>query len=566
MLQATSAPALDASSPAALLADAMRALGRMSGLRPGACIGGWEILGVLGEGGMGAVYHARRVDADCPQIGALKLGERCDAASETRLAAEIRILAGLSHPGIARLIDSGVAHLRRYFLMERVDGLHIDRAAVGMPLRQRVELLRQVGEVLAYAHRQLLIHRDLKPSNVMVEQTDAGPRVRLLDFGIARSLDAATARSATGAIALTLRYAAPEQLRAWHAEHVRLEAEQVAGFSPALLRDLNPLTSEREVAASMSVLDLLTPAEEHLHNAEYPGAARARLMLEIADGLVRIGCLQARSIIAGAVTMSVAIFGAIGIVVLFPGPIGSAMLMLLVLRLLAESWAVRSCAVVAAQDMDEHEALAAAMRPAEDRTRGARNGCRSPAASRVHAQPKPGLSREQRPPATIPHRGRTCGPTASSSASPRSRFMNTHASPNWWQRNWKWFVPVGCLTTLLIMAASLAVILSLVFGLMKSSDVYAEALARARAHPAVIAALGQPIEEGWFTSGNIRINGPSGEAELSIPLSGPQGKATILLQARKSAGSWTFSTLVVEVEEGRRRIDVLDSEVKLEAE
>ncbi len=142
--------------------------------------------------------------------------------------------------------------------------------------------------------------------------------------------------------------------------------------------------------------------------------------------------------------------------------------------------------------------------------------------------------------------------------------MSERVNTNWWQRNWKWFVPVGCLTTVLIMAAGLALLFSLVFGMMKSSDVYGEALAQARAHPAVVAALGQPIKDGWFAGGNISINGPSGEAALSIPVSGPQGKATIYLEARKSAGRWTFSTLEVEVDEGGRRIDLLDNAVNLE--
>jgi hypothetical protein len=144
--------------------------------------------------------------------------------------------------------------------------------------------------------------------------------------------------------------------------------------------------------------------------------------------------------------------------------------------------------------------------------------------------------------------------------------MTDPPNANWWHRNWKWFVPVGCLTTLLVMAAGVAMIISLVFGLMKSSDVYGEALARVRADPSVVAVLGQPIKEGWFAGGNISINGPSGEAALSIPVSGPKGDATIYLEADKAAGRWTFSTLVVELDEGGRRIDVLDNAVKLEAE
>jgi eukaryotic-like serine/threonine-protein kinase len=434
MLQAAADPPMTAPGIPGVLAEALRTLGRLPALQPGAEIAGWEVLGMLGEGGMGAVYRVRRADADCPQTGALKLGGAVDAENQARFVGEIRILAGLSHPGIARLIDSGVVHDRRFFVMELIEGEHIDRAAAGMPLQRRVDLLRQVGEVLAYAHRQLVVHRDLKPSNVMVEQTTAGMRVRLLDFGIARTLDATTQRTATGAAVLTLRYAAPEQLRGEHsgtavdvhgfgllayeilsgrhpfsgggpgeqvralledtpwplpaacraagafdaeaallagdldaivqralrkdpstryesmqavvddlaawaaqrpvrarqgnaayrmqrflrrhwmasaasavaimalvvaggvaverasdAERARREAEQVADFFPALLRDMNPVTSERAVFAETSVLDLLTLAGERLHAADYPEQARARLMLEIADGLVRIG-------------------------------------------------------------------------------------------------------------------------------------------------------------------------------------------------------------------------------------------------------------------------------------
>lgn len=135
--------------------------------------------------------------------------------------------------------------------------------------------------------------------------------------------------------------------------------------------------------------------------------------------------------------------------------------------------------------------------------------------------------------------------------------MSQPMQPSWWSRNWKWFVPVGCLTTLLLFATAIVVIASLVFGVMKSSDAYALALARAKAHPAVIESLGSPINEGFFTGGNINVNGPSGDAELSIPISGPKGSATIFVEARKSAGQWSFSKLLVEVEGSNERIDLL---------
>jgi hypothetical protein len=132
------------------------------------------------------------------------------------------------------------------------------------------------------------------------------------------------------------------------------------------------------------------------------------------------------------------------------------------------------------------------------------------------------------------------------------------STPNWWSRNWKWFVPVGCLTVLLLIALFVGGILTLVFGMMKGSDVYAQALDRARTSPAVTAALGTPLEEGLFVSGNWNETGPGGSAELSIPLSGPKGDGTLYVVAKKSAGLWTFSTLVLAAPDGSR-IDLLEA-------
>jgi hypothetical protein len=135
--------------------------------------------------------------------------------------------------------------------------------------------------------------------------------------------------------------------------------------------------------------------------------------------------------------------------------------------------------------------------------------------------------------------------------------MEPSPKKNWFDRNWKWFVPLACLWGLAVIAAFCALIVYFVFGLMKTSDVYKEALARAKANPAVVRALGAPIEEGLFVSGSIQVSGPSGSAELSIPLSGPRGKGTIFLEARKSEGRWSFSKLLVEVDGAKERIDLL---------
>ena len=128
----------------------------------------------------------------------------------------------------------------------------------------------------------------------------------------------------------------------------------------------------------------------------------------------------------------------------------------------------------------------------------------------------------------------------------------------WWSRNWKWFVPVGCLSILAAIAVVIVLIVTLVFGALKSSDVYKQAMSKATANPTVISELGQPIESGWMVSGSISVSGSSGEADISIPISGPKKSGTIFAVGRKSAGEWKFSRLEVEVPD-RPRINLLSS-------
>jgi Cytochrome oxidase complex assembly protein 1 len=129
--------------------------------------------------------------------------------------------------------------------------------------------------------------------------------------------------------------------------------------------------------------------------------------------------------------------------------------------------------------------------------------------------------------------------------------------PNWWKRNWKWFVPVGCFTVVLLFMVFVGSILVIVFSAMKSTDVYKEALARANSDPAVIEALGSPIKDGFLMSGNTNVNGAAGESNLAIPISGPKGKGTIYVSANKALGQWNYSGLVVEIGQTHQRIDLL---------
>ncbi len=113
------------------------------------------------------------------------------------------------------------------------------------------------------------------------------------------------------------------------------------------------------------------------------------------------------------------------------------------------------------------------------------------------------------------------------------------------------------LVVLLLCGGFVVGILTFVFGMIKSSQPYSEAITKARASPVVVEALGEPVETGFFVSGNIEITGSSGHADLAIPISGPNGSGTIYVVAEKSGGEWTYRTLAVAINDADR-VNLLD--------
>jgi len=105
-------------------------------------------------------------------------------------------------------------------------------------------------------------------------------------------------------------------------------------------------------------------------------------------------------------------------------------------------------------------------------------------------------------------------------------------------------------------------LLMAVFGLMKSSIAYSGALDRVRASPEVRDVLGTPIEDGLFVTGQINVSGPTGSAELSFPIEGPRGKATVYVAASKSLGEWHFEHLIVEFDKSGKRIELSEVPTK----
>ena len=183
-------------------------------------IGPYEVIALIGEGGMGSVYRAVRADQQYEQQVAIKIVRRgLDTAfALSRFRAERQILANLDHPHIGRLLDGGATETGLpYLVMELIEGEPIDRYCNShkLSIAERLQLFLLVSSAVQYAHQHLVIHRDLKPGNILVT-ADGTPK--LLDFGIAKILDpalfpGAAEQTMSMVRMLTPEYASPEQIR-----------------------------------------------------------------------------------------------------------------------------------------------------------------------------------------------------------------------------------------------------------------------------------------------------------------------------------------------------------------
>ena len=190
---------------------------RESAFRAGQAVGGYEIISLIGSGGMGEVYLAE--DGQLHRKVALKLVRRgMDSEDIIRhFKREEQILASLTHPNIARLYGGAISSEGvPYFVMEYVEGTRLDYYCDEQKLTipERLQLFRRICSAVSYAHQHLVIHRDLKPANIRVT-VDGEPK--LLDFGIAKFLEPQTSNIAEQTMTLlgvmTPEYASPEQVR-----------------------------------------------------------------------------------------------------------------------------------------------------------------------------------------------------------------------------------------------------------------------------------------------------------------------------------------------------------------
>src|SRR6185437_8003299 len=187
----------------------------------GLTVGAYTLERPLGQGGMGTVWLARRSDGRFEGRAAVKFLNLAllDPVGRERFQREGTLLARLTHPNIARLIDAGLTPAGQpYLVLEYIEGRRIDHYCdeERLPPARRIELFLQVLGAVAHAHANLIVHRDLKPSNILVARDGTA---KLLDFGIAKLLEEgqsgaeASTLTDVGGRVLTPEYAAPEQIR-----------------------------------------------------------------------------------------------------------------------------------------------------------------------------------------------------------------------------------------------------------------------------------------------------------------------------------------------------------------
>src|SRR3989442_262296 len=235
-------------------------------LTPGAALGPYQILGLMGAGGMGRVYKAR--DTRLGRMVAIKvLNERFGP----RLEREARAASALNHPNIVTLHDIARDDGIDYLVMEYVPGISLDQLIhpKGLSLAEALNYAIQIAAVLAVAHQAGIMHRDIKPSNVIVTPDS---QVKVLDFGLAKRVERAASHGSelteeptltgVGAVVGTAAYMSPEQIGGRPLDH-RTDVFSLGVVLYDMLAGHRPFGGKSRVEAMRAVVDVSTPPLEH---------------------------------------------------------------------------------------------------------------------------------------------------------------------------------------------------------------------------------------------------------------------------------------------------------------
>ena len=233
-------------------------------------VGEYKVSGEIGRGGMGVVLRAEQVSPRRDVAIKLISPELSTRGASGRLSREAELLGRLRHPGIAQIYEAGQArvtleggrtHDQPYIAMELVDGTSLTEHVRMHKLdrRARLELLADIADAVQHAHQRGVVHLDLKPANIIVD--DSG-HARVLDFGVARAIDADEDALAQGrAIAGTLAYMAPEQLTGRDAEiDTRADVFALGALAFELLTGTLPRDIDDQDPADAIHAMLVTPA------------------------------------------------------------------------------------------------------------------------------------------------------------------------------------------------------------------------------------------------------------------------------------------------------------------
>jgi serine/threonine protein kinase len=227
-------------------------------MQPGQIVGDYEIVELIGSGGMGSVYRVRHLISDRAEAMKVLLPDLKNAPDlAERFIREIKIQASLSHPNIASLYTAQRVENQLLMFMELVEGssLH-DRMEQGsMELSEALDYITQVLAALAYAHEKGVIHRDIKPRNLLLTR---GGIVKLTDFGIA-SAAGDKHITKTGAAVGSLLYMSPEQINAGHGD-ARSDLYGVGVLLYELVTGRRPFDGESEFAIMAAHMHQMPPA------------------------------------------------------------------------------------------------------------------------------------------------------------------------------------------------------------------------------------------------------------------------------------------------------------------
>ncbi len=235
--------------------------------QPGDTIGPYQLIEVLGQGGMAVVWRARQMEPVCRDV-AIKFRARLSEPSHLvkRVQREIRALAMMHHANVATILDVSQTELGELFLvMELVNGIPITEfcSKYSLPLEARIKLVLEICNGVQHAHQRGIIHRDLKPANLLTFEQDGAAHVKVIDFGIAKLLDSENLSDQTtlaGQIFGTPEYMSPEQAQFTpHSVDIRSDIYSIGVVLYELLTDELPYEGFRQ---SQSLAELFRVLRE----------------------------------------------------------------------------------------------------------------------------------------------------------------------------------------------------------------------------------------------------------------------------------------------------------------